>query len=376
MRSWIEWSASIGLAATCLMLTGCGVGDVADPGSDHSAAADSASDTGEPPAPVPAGGGKAAPVVAQNKGRAASAPKEDADADADDKKDAAQASSENPPATKSEGGSATAEMLAMATGGQTGSGGAQPPAGGAAPGQNPQPGGGAQAPAPPSGMGGYAEAMRAQAGRQANQSGGRAPQPGVMGAYAEAMRARGGGGGPAGYPTGPGGAGLPGGNAQGGYPGGSAGAGAQGAAGLAQDNGPADTRSPEGAVRTFLNALQAKDRDRLAEATALRSQTEASTDKTKELFGRIVDLSISDAEIDDLAKKLRGFHIAGENAPKSTGRLGIYIDKPTAEGSVLRVTLTVRKEKKGWGVMDMSSNPIEFKPMGNMNQRRKASGRG
>ena len=41
-----------------------------------------------------------------------------------------------------------AEMLAMATGGQTGSGGAHPPAGGeAAPGQNPQPGGGPQAPA-------------------------------------------------------------------------------------------------------------------------------------------------------------------------------------------------------------------------------------
>jgi len=197
-----------------------------------------------------------------------------------------------------------------------------------------------------------------------------------MGGYAEAMRARGGGGGAAGYPAGPGGAGLPGGNARGGYPGGSAGAGAQGAAGLAQDNGPADTRSPEGAVRAFLNALQAKDRDRLAEATALRSQTEASTEKMKELFGKIVDMSISDAKIDDLAKKLQGFQVAGENAVKSTGRLGIYLDKPTAEGSVLRFTLTVRKEKKGWGVMDMSSKPIEFKPMGNMNQRRKASGRG
>jgi hypothetical protein len=348
MRPWIEWSAGIGLAATCLMFTGCGEGDVADSGSGHSAAADSAPDTGEPPAPAPAGGGKAAPVVAQNKGQAASAPKEDADAD-DDKKDAAQVSNENPPATKSEGGSATAEMLALATGGQTGSGGVQPPAGGgAAPGQDLQPGGGPQAPAPPGGMGGYAEAMRARAG----------------------------GGGPAGYPTGPGGAGLPGGNAQGGHPGGSAGAGARGAAGLAQDNGPADTRSPKGAVRAFLNALQAKDRDRLAEATALRSQMEASTDKTKQLFGRIVDLSISDAEIDDLAKKLQGFHVAGENAPKSTGRLGIYIDKFTNEGSVLRFTLTVRKEKKGWGVMDMSSNPIEFKPMGNMNQRRRASGRG
>ena len=45
----------------------------------------------------------------------------------------------------------------------------------------------------------------------------------------------------------------------------------------AQDNGPANTRTPEGAVRAFLNALQAKDKDRLAEATALRAQNEAST---------------------------------------------------------------------------------------------------
>jgi hypothetical protein len=182
-----------------------------------------------------------------------------------------------------------------------------------------------------------------------------------MRGYAEAMRAQAGGGGQGGYP---------GGYAPAGSAGGSAGAGAQGPAGLAQDNGPADIRSPQGAVRAFLNALQAKDRDRLAEATALRAQTEASTDKTKELFGKIVDMSISDAEIDDLARKLQGYRLSGENAPKSTGRLGIYIDKPTQEGSVLRVTLTVRKEKKGWGVVDMSSNPIEFKPMGIMNPRR------
>jgi hypothetical protein len=129
-------------------------------------------------------------------------------------------------------------------------------------------------------------------------------------------------------------------------------------------------------VLAFLNALEAKDRDRLAEATALRSQTEASTDKARELFGKIVDLSISDAEIDDLAKKMQGCQIAGENAVKSTGRLGIFVDKPSTEGSLLRYTLTVRKEKKGWGVMDIST-PTEFKPMmGNMNRRRKLSGKG
>src|SRR5208337_2800225 len=108
-----------------------------------------------------------------------------------------------------------------------------------------------------------------------------APPPGgMMAGYAEQMRMR---GQQSGSPAGSGGAGFPGRNAQGGYPGGPAGAGALGAGGPGQDNGPADTRTPEGAVRAFLNALQAKDRDRLAEATALRAQTEASTDKTKEL---------------------------------------------------------------------------------------------
>jgi len=384
MRPWIEWSAGIGLAAACVMFTGCGGGGVPDPGSDSAAAPETVTDAGEPPAPAsraaPAGGAKAAPAGAQNKSQAPSAPKEDAGAE--DKKDAASASGENPPAAKSDGGSATAEMLALATGGQSGSGGSQPPAGGgSSPDQAPQPGGGPQAPGqaggppnqaggPPNQQGGpnaYAAMMRAQAEQQkamqANQAQRQMNQPGPTNAMADQMRARAGGGGPGGFPGGSG-------------PAGSAGAGAQGPGGLAQDNGPADTRTPEGAVRAFLNALQAKDRDRLAEATALRAQNEASTDKTKELFGRIVDLSISDAEIDDLAKKLQGFHISGENAPKSTGRLGIYIDKPTDAGSVLRVTLTVRKEKKGWGVMDMSTKAIEFKPMSNMSGRRKASGKG
>ncbi len=82
----------------------------------------------------------------------------------------------------------------------------------------------------------------------------------------------------------------------------------------------------------------------------------------KELLGKIVDLSISDTEIDELAKKLEGCQIGGENAAKSTGRLGIYVQKTTPDGSMLRYTLIVRHEKKGWGVMDIGW-PTEFKPM-------------
>ncbi len=182
-----------------------------------------------------------------------------------------------------------------------------------------------------------------------------------MNSYADAMRSRGAGSG-SGYPTAPGGAGV----RSGGAPT-AAGAGAMGGAGGAGGAGdvskPGDTRTPRGAVQAFLNALKAKDRDRLAEATALRSQTEASSEKSKELFAKIVDSSISDAELDELAKRFDGYKIGGENAVHSTGRLGIYVDKRSEEGSTLRVTLMVRKEKKGWGVVDIGHS-YEFKPMG------------
>jgi hypothetical protein len=172
-----------------------------------------------------------------------------------------------------------------------------------------------------------------------------------------------------------------------------------GLGGAAQNNGPADLRSPEGAVMAFLSAAQAKDRDRLAEATASRSQKEAlieigdgskdrprasataaaaskdtGNSKNQEMFAKIVDSSISDSELDDVAKKLEGYQIAGENAVKSTGRLGIYIDKLAENGSVVRRTVTVRREKKGWGVMDISP-PTEFKPAGAITRRRPSRGR-
>jgi len=140
-----------------------------------------------------------------------------------------------------------------------------------------------------------------------------------------------------------------------------------------QDNGRADTHSPDGAVRAFLNALRDKDRDGLAEATALRSQTEASTEKKKELFAKLVDMSISDAELDELSKKFDGYKVAGENAATSTGKLGIIIRKPDENGDFLSRTVTVRKEKKGWGVMDMS-DPTRYKSMQMRNTRRSTTG--
>jgi hypothetical protein len=134
--------------------------------------------------------------------------------------------------------------------------------------------------------------------------------------------------------------------------------GAMGAAGGAggaatKDEGPADTTSPLGAVRTFLNALKAKDADRLSEATAQRAASEASG-KNQETFDKILKVSLSETELDDLAKKLEGYQIAGENPQKSTGRIDVVVQKNGENGSYYRRKITARREKKGWGVLDIS----------------------
>ncbi len=67
-----------------------------------------------------------------------------------------------------------------------------------------------------------------------------------------------------------------------------------GAAGV--DDGPVDVRTPEGAVKTFLSALKARDADRLSEATARRATIESAT-KNQELFTKIIDVSLPESEL-------------------------------------------------------------------------------
>jgi hypothetical protein len=137
--------------------------------------------------------------------------------------------------------------------------------------------------------------------------------------------------------------------------------GAAGAGAASVDNGPADFGTARGAVRAFLNALKAKDQDRLNEATALRAQLEAST-KNQPIFKKILDLALSDSDLDDLAKKLEGYQIASEHQGKSTGRIMVILGKRLPNGRYLQRTVTVRHEKKGWGVLDISGEEV-FKPL-------------
>jgi hypothetical protein len=144
-------------------------------------------------------------------------------------------------------------------------------------------------------------------------------------------------------------------------PGGPGMAGARGGpgGGGASDKEP-DFHDPRKAVQAFLDAVKAKDLDRLTEATALHAQQEASSAKNRDIFKRIYDGSLSEAELDDIASKLDGYSIMSENPPKSSGRLQIIIGKTDKAKNNARITrlITVRHEKGGWKVMDVSGESV------------------
>jgi hypothetical protein len=103
------------------------------------------------------------------------------------------------------------------------------------------------------------------------------------------------------------------------------------------------------------------------EASALRASLEPP-EKNKALFKKIFELSLSDSEIDDLAQRLEGYRIAGENPPKSTGKIEVVLQKSSEDGARHVLVITVRKEKKGWGVLHIAK-ATEFKPMGRTPRR-------
>jgi hypothetical protein len=171
-----------------------------------------------------------------------------------------------------------------------------------------------------------------------------------------------------GAPGGPGMSGMAGGP---GMPGGPGGFNAPGGS-----NAPANFHSPEGAVTAFLNALKAKDLDRLSEAIAIRAPIEA-TAKNRDIFQRIYDGNLSESELDELARKMEGYQIAGENPAKSSGRVQVLLRKANANNAGWSTRLVVvRHEKKGWGVCDVLGEAVYKSPRMTLPGRRNAGGGG
>ena len=357
MKPWTTWLARLGIAGACLLVTGCGGSDIPDASDDGQAATESAPNAGAgggaPAAAAPVEGPKVVqgePAPGADEAPAAATPKTSAPEP--------ETPTDTPASAEGAGKSSTAEMLAMANGPAAGSSNA-PATDSSAPSTNPSapPGG------PGAGMMGGGRGMM-MGGRMGGpgmgpMGPGGGPNPGDMQKMRGAMNPTGPGG-PVGM-QGPGGFGGPGGRG-----------GSGSASGAAGDTRPADFRTPTGAVTAFLAALKAKDLDRLNESTALRAQVEAASSKNRELFKKIFDLSLSESELADLAEKLDGYRISGENPAKSTARVDVVLQKAGAGNDYFRRKVTVRHEKKGWGVLDVAG-ATEFKVGG---MRRNTGGGG
>jgi hypothetical protein len=111
-------------------------------------------------------------------------------------------------------------------------------------------------------------------------------------------------------------------------------------------------------VAAFLLALKAKDKDRLAQCTALHAPVEAA-EKHRKIFAAILDGTISEDELDEMSKTLGGYQVSGVVEATSTGRQGVLISKMDGRDRLQR-KVTTRKEKEGWKVMDVDS-ALEFK---------------
>lgn len=350
-RPWIAHLATVGI---CFLGVGCGGGGVPDPSSDPSAAVDAPPPpvSGEAPssvsAPAPAAPAKpAAPQVAQNE--PAPAPVEaapvaaPAPAQPGNDQPAVAATpapgegattGEEKPAVAAKGdASGTQELLNLSNNANN----AAPPAEATK----------EEAPGPGSNPG----AMPPTGGGPAMMAGPMVPpgppgQPGRGTGFA----AEGGPGMPGmpGMPGGPGMAGMP------GMPGGPGGA---------DTNAPPNYMYPITGATTFLNAVKAKNKDRIADATALHAPKEAHNVAMQKLFSQIVDLSVSDAQVDDLAKALQGYTIMGTDLSVSSGRQKVVLGKSNGSNGQFRRTITMRREAKGWKVCDISGQS-EIQGMG------------
>ena len=348
--TWIAWLYSFGLAGACLSaVAGCGGGDVPD-ASDSAMLAEgggpsepampppAAPPAAPTPATAPAPAATPTPAaVAQPGGEAAKAP---ASADAAEASPFEPVADAEPAAAKPENNSATAELLAIATAAPAPDAKAEGGAGAQGAGAT-TPGADGMMPLMPGGPGGE----QPGAGRNA------AAEKEMQRLMAQSLN-----GGPGAANAGS--SAMPADRAMQNYGGGSGGSG-----GDAKEEG--DTKSPDGAVKAFLSALKAKDRDRLAEATALRAASAAEGGKHRDVFARIIDSSISDNELDEIAAQLDDFKFAGFNQVQSTGRLKVTTRKPGKNGGWFQRTFTVRREKKGWGVLDIDAQ-VEFHGNGRM----------
>lgn len=179
--------------------------------------------------------------------------------------------------------------------------------------------------------------------------------PGAGGATDDGYAARSGRGqaGASGYPGAGGPTAYPG-SGEGGY----GAAGGRGGAGTGTSATP-DFSNPIKGAETFLAAAKARDPHLLSDSVALRAAQEAEP-KTRPYFVKILEgpQSIDEDLLNLLEDALKDMQIVGTNRVSSTARLGVIVSRQNDAGDEIRRTITMRKEKAGWKVADISGPAI------------------
>jgi hypothetical protein len=128
--------------------------------------------------------------------------------------------------------------------------------------------------------------------------------------------------------------------------------------GATDDNAAPDYTNPVGAARAFMAAARRKDLTALAEATAIRAPLEAQTASRRQLWQAIKDENLPAEDLDTLARAFDGMEVLMLNNARSTMARSVSVGKQE-DNKLIRRTITVRKEKDGWKVMEVSDARTE-----------------
>jgi hypothetical protein len=107
------------------------------------------------------------------------------------------------------------------------------------------------------------------------------------------------------------------------------------------------------AAEAFMKAAAAKDTKVLAEATALRAETEAKLLPTRQMLKSLREENASAEDLDALSRAFDGMQIVGEAPSKSSMTRVISLARQD-DNMLIKRSLYVRKEKAGWKVVDIS----------------------
>lgn len=124
-----------------------------------------------------------------------------------------------------------------------------------------------------------------------------------------------------------------------------------------------DYKSARSGANTFLDALDKKNTRVLAEAVAIRSVFEATSQSRKNLFSAIREENLPEDVLDNLAEAFEDMKVISQNRPKSTGSLGVIVGHMDKDKYQFQTrTIYMRHEKLGWKVQDFSGMRIQKMP--------------